>query len=101
MTSADAANYRCVVTGACGAVTSNTAALTVLAILADDFESYADQAAFEAVWTDTANSAYYLSTTCGNPGELSWSCPARRPTRWAGTTAAWGPSTPVRPPTRW
>ena len=68
VTSGDAGNYRCVVTGTCGAVTSNTAALTVVAILADDFGAYANQAAFEAVWTDTANSAYYLSTTGGNPG---------------------------------
>ena len=55
-------------TGTCGAVTSNQAALTVLAILADDFESYANQAAFEAVWLDTLNSPYYWSSGSGNPG---------------------------------
>jgi N-acetyl-anhydromuramyl-L-alanine amidase AmpD len=77
VTSADAASYRCVVTGTCGSVTSNTAALTVTAILADNFESYGSQAAFEGVWTDTANSAYILSTTGGNPGaQLSMPSPS-------------------------
>jgi hypothetical protein len=64
----DAGSYRCVVTGDCGALTSNAATLTVLAVLADNFESYANQAAFEAVWLDTTNSAYFLDTAFGNPG---------------------------------
>lgn len=65
----DVGDYRCVVTGTCGSATSNIAALTILAILADDFEAYAGQAAFESVWLDTANSAYFLEGGFGNPGK--------------------------------
>ncbi|HOB75110.1 MAG TPA: immunoglobulin domain-containing protein [Phycisphaerae bacterium] len=68
VTSSDEGEYRCVVTGSCGTVTSAGATLTVVAILADDFQAYANQAAFEAVWADTGNSPYYLSTSLGNPG---------------------------------
>ncbi len=33
----------------------------------DDFNGYADQAAFEAVWHDTNNSTYYFDAASGNP----------------------------------
>jgi len=52
--SSDEGNYRCVVTNDYGSDTSNAASLTVnpqTAIIDDDFDSYASQSEFEAVWS--------------------------------------------------
>jgi hypothetical protein len=66
----DAASYRCVVTADCGSATSNQATLTITAvttIINDSFDSYANQAAFTAVWPASGTSltlstaAYYSS----------------------------------------
>lgn len=38
-------------------------------ILADDFESYADDSAMQAVWNEQAGAAGTLDTTFGNPGQ--------------------------------
>lgn len=38
-------------------------------LVSDNFESYADQAAMEAVWTDSGNSEYQLDATFGNSGK--------------------------------
>lgn len=38
-------------------------------LFADDFESYADQAALEAVWTDSGATESYLNTGFGNGGK--------------------------------
>ena len=62
--SSDAANYRCVVTNAYGTATSNEATLTISngqVIISDTFDSYANQAAFQAVWP-TATSSLVLGT---------------------------------------
>lgn len=38
-------------------------------ILFDDFDSYADQAAFDGVWSSTSTTIYSLDTTFGNGGQ--------------------------------
>ncbi len=63
--SSDAANYRCVVTAGCGSATSNEATLTISSIqviIDDNFDGYANQAAFQAVWP-TPSTSLALSTT--------------------------------------
>ncbi len=61
----DAADYRCVVTGGCGTATSNQATLTVTTIqtiINDNFDSYANQTAFQTAWPAAATTLT-LSTT--------------------------------------
>ena len=55
---------------ACGGPDTVTVNVTVQAcpnLLVDNFDSYANQAAFDAVWFDTLNSPYYLDVAAGNP----------------------------------
>jgi len=63
----DAASYRCVVTAGCGSVTSNSATLTVTTggttIFFDNFDSYANQAAFTTVWPISVSPGGTLSTS--------------------------------------
>ena len=59
------------VTDGCGGPDTVTVNVTIQAcpnLLIESFDGYANQAAFEAVWFDTLNSAYYLDTAGGNPG---------------------------------
>jgi len=62
-----------------------TLAFTVSAnaqvILSDDFDSYADQAAFSSVWSSTAATLYTLDTTFGNGGQS-----VKLPSPASGTT---------------
>ncbi|HPD31199.1 MAG TPA: immunoglobulin domain-containing protein [Phycisphaerae bacterium] len=62
----DAASYRCVVTAGCGIATSNSATLTVTTggttIFFDNFDSYANQTAFTAVWPISVSPGGTLST---------------------------------------
>ncbi len=63
----DEADYRCVVTNAYGSATSNAAALTVnpaggQVVLFDNFDGYASDAAYQAVWALSVGNGGTLST---------------------------------------
>ena len=90
----DAADYRCVVTAGCGTATSNAATLTVVGggtvVLSDAFDTYATDAAYQAVWTLSVGNGGTLSTAAyfSSPKSIYFSTAAARSYRNFTATSA-------------